>query len=293
MKRLAFTLLLLSLGWTAIADETEAPSASAPPSKEQGTRDPASAAQPKRNVQEASDAATGFDDPAYSYPEPRRRKQSQMFGLQFGVYYDPFSTYNRSAAGIAAVNQVSWTTGTGMGGVQLLLAATVHSDFEFATGIDYQFPINIQGQQSAFSNFYVNNQTLNVMGLKVIQIGYRVPAGNFTIVPYGGLGLYYGKDVLNLTNATAGATDQVTYSKLTANFYAGCRMDFNFNDSHSFVAGLGIEFFVPTKLADQISQSGGNGGSAEVPGGEVYLQPSMDFMTGIGGRIMGNAAVYF
>ena len=135
------------------------------------------------------------------------------------------------------------------------------------------------------------------MGFKLLQIGYHFPAAQFTIVPYGGIGVYYGKNTLNFANFNAGGqTDQVIYSKLLATFTAGARLDFNFTKDHSFAGGAGVEVFMPTKLSDQLSQNGIGIDSviSELSGYDSYLQQNMDFSRlGVGGRVYLEIGAYF
>ena len=130
------------------------------------------------------------------------------------------------------------------------------------------------------------------MGLRIAQIGYRFPAAQFTIVPYGGVGVYYGKNQLTYAdNLVGGASNTVTYTKLMATFDAGVRLDFNFNQSHSFTGGIGAEVLTPSTISDQLSQSGG--ALAESPGNESYFQQNMNFMTSVGGRVYAEIGAYF
>lgn len=201
-------------------------------------------------------------------------------------YYDPLTPYLKTVTSTSPTLFGS-TTGTGLGGMQVLVSYEVRH-FEFATGFDYIFQVNEQGTQAFTGQFAVNSQTLNVMGLKLIQAGYDFKFGNFGIIPYAGVGVYYGRDVLSLYTNT-NVIDTVTLSKLMAMFTAGVRGEYSFTKNFSLNAAL--EADQPVGLQTDLAQSGGTGG--ELPGYESSLQSQMDYMTSTGLRIIGGVKVSF
>jgi len=235
----------------------------------------------------------GGADPVYDHPSWETkyiRNKDGKDGARINIYYDPMSTYSRMVTNNTTLAQnFGYNTVTGgMAGLQAMWSVWAPSDFEFHTGIDWMFPVDVQDQQTNFGGFTVNGQNLNVMGLKLLQVGYRFYMGDFNVVPYGGVGVYYGRNQTTLMSGNQ--TDLVNYTKLMVQYSGGFRAEYNFTRQRSIVFGLGAEFFVPTKLTDQVSQSG----AVEVlPGTEPYLQANMDFMTGIGCRIYGTLAGYF
>lgn len=247
----------------------------------------------KRNVQSdvGPTVPNGYDeDMSADAPRPRARDKSTM-GIRVDAYYDGLSSFDKfvpySSIPAGFANQ---TTTGGISGMEVLYSRLIDK-WEFTTGIDYMFQLSVQGASVPIAGaFAVNNQTLNMMGIKLLQIGYRFDVGtSFVITPYAGVGFYYGKDTLTLT--VNGGNDVVNYTKLLCSWIAGARAEYVFPGSPRFALGLAGEFFLPTKIDDELSQAGGN--LSELPGSEPYLQNNMDFMTGVGGRIMGNVSVYF
>lgn len=270
-----------------------------PASASPATRDPAGV----RRRPQQDDGGPIVPDSYYGDPPKKQAKDKSLYGIRVDVYYDGVSQYDKLYSTNYGVGQFANQTATGISGMEFLLQTVVHR-WEFSTGLDYAFPINAQGQQGANAFYVVNNQTLNIMGLKALQVGYHFDGGQFSIVPYGGIGIYYGKNVVNLSNyataTPAGGQDTVTYTKILANFLAGVRLEYDFSkQAPIFSAGITIEAFVPTKLSDSLAQTGttgtvGNGtGTSEIPGYETNLQNNMDFMTNFGARLMANVSVYF
>lgn len=224
---------------------------------------------------------------------PIKRRDDNMFGVSVQGYYDALSSYSKFLAG-PYPSQFGESTMVGLGGMQFLITLVNAANFEFTTGFDYMFPVSVQGQQNPIGTYVVNNQTFNMMGVKLIQAGYQFSTGPLNVVPFAGFGIYYGRTVLSLnTNGVVGSfgqTDTVTYSKLMGIFNAGVRMDINLNDSHTFIAGLGLEMLVPSRLQDQLSQTGW---TVQPMGSEQYLQPNLDFMFDVGGRVTGHVSVLF
>lgn len=211
------------------------------------------------------------------------------YGLGISVqgYYDPVSSYLKMET-TAATGVFGSQSGAGFGGMQFMVSYTNNYNFEFSTGFDYLFPVNAQGQQVVTGSFAVNSQSISILGLKLVQVGYKIPFNHFTLVPYGGLGLYLGKNVINLTTGV-GLVDTVTYSKTSFTFTAGLRGDLALNDSFSL--NFALEGFVPYDYATQLTQSGTS--ASEMPGYESELQAQMGFMGSFGFRILGGAKVSF
>ncbi|MGZ3722303.1 MAG: hypothetical protein ACXVA9_05205 [Bdellovibrionales bacterium] len=241
-------------------------------------------------------------DPVYEEPGTANtyqhiRNKDGYDGARVQFYYDPLSGYSKlltNNQNLPALFGYQTTTGN-MSGVQAMWSVWAPSDFEFQTGLDYVFPVSVQGQQNttAFSSYTVNSQTLSIVGFKVLQVGYRINMADFTLAPYGGIGVYYGKNAITFQTTTfPQSNNNVTYTKLMMVYTAGARLDYNFNRKRTIAAGVGVEFFVPTKITDQLSQDGSIG--SEFQGGNAsYLQANMDFLTGIGARLYAGVAAYF
>ena len=237
-------------------------------------------------------------DPVYEEPGTKNtyqhiRNKDGYDGARVQFYYDPLSSYSKLVTnGGLSANQFGYSSISGnMGGVQALWSVWAPSDFEFQTGLDYVFPVSVQGAQTAFGSYSVTEQTLNVAGFKVLQVGYRINLADFILAPYGGAGVYYGKNSLTMQYAGTAQSNIINYTKLMMMYTAGARFDYSFNRRRTIAAGVGFEFFVPTKITDQISQNGSQ--AAQLAGSESYLQANMDFMTGIGARLYAGVAGYF
>ena len=270
-----------------------------------GSREPASAKarkdQTAKQIDSAFPAAAPTPQPMASRPprefdravDSENPPEPSGFGVQLQVYYDPLTIYERfNPTGVQG--QYSYQNTTGLGGMQLMFARINRAHFEFTTGLDYTFPETVQSQQTIpIGNYLVNGQSFNLIGVKILQVGYRFGAGPFTIVPYTGAGVYYGRNSVTIANLGLpnSATDAVTYSKLIGTWVLGGRMDFDFNKARTFSAGIALEMFVPFKIADSLAQSGA--ATAIQPGDEPQLQSSLDFMTSVSGRVMGSVACYF
>ena len=299
----------LSAGYARAEDELSA-------AAEPGSREPASAKAKKDSTAKQIDSAFPAPTPTpqpYYYPSAQRPAPAQQaprefdraidaenppepkgLGIQLQVYYDPLMIAERFNP-TGTQGQYSYQNTTGVGGMQLMFARINRAHFEFTSGIDYMFTENVQNQQTIpIGNYLVNGQTFNLMGVKVLQIGYRFAAGPFTVVPYSGVGVYYGKNAVTIANLglPAGSnTDTVTYSKLIGTWNAGARLDFDFNKARTFAAGVALELTVPFKIADSLSQSGS---VQNIQAGyESNLQNSLDFMNSVSGRVVGTVAVYF
>jgi hypothetical protein len=276
-KHFAVFIVLILASFQVRADDAPATPAFAPP------------------IPSRAPANMGGVEPLYDTPEPAPAiNKNGRDGARIEGYWDPMSTYSKMVTNTSLPSQFGYQGNQGgIFGMQAMWSVWAPSDWEFQTGVDYMFPINVQGQQTAYPGYYtVNGQTLNMIGLKLMQVNYRFNFGDFTIAPYAGFGIYYGKDSVTLSSPFAGQqTDLVNYSKLLAVYTAGARADYNFNRNHTIAGGVGFEFFVPTKFADDLSQSGST--TSELPGQETYLQSNMDFMTGVGVKLMISVAGYF
>ena len=173
MKKMAIGLILLSMSFPALAQNNP------------------SMPKPRRTVQDASDVSPRFDEPdAYQMQQPIKENDTTLFGAQVQFYYDALSNYYKTITSGTLPPQFGYQSVTGMGGMQILFAAITRSKFEISTGFDYGFPVNVQGAQSINGYYAVTSQTFNVMGFKVLQVGFHFPAAQFTVVPYGGVGIY-------------------------------------------------------------------------------------------------------
>jgi hypothetical protein len=255
----------------------------------------------QRKPANMSDVDPVYEEPgmtsSYGVDNRHIKNKDGYDGARVQVYYDAMSTYSKLITnGGSLASQFGYQSVTGgTGGVQALWSVWAPSDFEFQTGLDYLFPVDVQGaqtQNSFFAGSYtVNSQTLNVAGFKALQVNYRINMGDFTASPYGGAGVYYGTNQVTLQTVFSPTNNIVKYTKLMMVYAAGARLDYNFNRKRTIAAGIGAEFFVPTKIADQLSQSGSV--ASEMPGQSAQLQANMDFWTGIGCRLFGGIAAYF
>jgi hypothetical protein len=290
MKKTAAALYLASCLFSATAFAEETPAYAQPMPSNPPMRKPAN----------MSDVDPVYEEPGTRSGSnwsagPHVANKDGYDGARVLFYYDPMSTYSKLVTnGGSVASQFGYQTVTGgSGGMQAMWSVWAPSDWEFQTGLDYMFPVNVQGAQSqTFGTFTVNSQSLNIMGFKALQVNYRINVlDNLTIAPYGGIGVYYGKNSVTLQTLLSQQNNIVNYTKLMAVYTAGTRVDFNFNRARTIAAGVGAEFFVPTKFTDQLSQSGST--SSELPGGESQLQSNMDFWTGIGCRLYIGVAAYF
>lgn len=218
--------------------------------------------------------------------EPARE---DTIGISILPYYDPILPYQKTGFGTQS-GQFAYQNQAGLSGVQMMLNLT-HGNFEISSGIDYTFNQSIQGSQTpAFvwpNGVYINSQQLSMMGIKLLQLGYRMPANAFSVVPYVGVGVYYGKNVLELGSTSYGSNDTVTYSKLFGTVSAGARLEYNI--LRNLTLGVAVEVYQPFKLADQLSQNG----VWALVGSDDVLKGNTDFAFNFGGRIMASAGVSF
>src|ERR1035437_1229198 len=219
MTSTALFILGLLLGSSAWSDEVPALAPAFPTRAPQGLGDRVDPA---------------YDDQA-SEPGHLPNKDGRD-GARVQFYYDPLSSYSKLVTNAgASPTQFGYSSTSGnMGGIQMMWSVWAPSDFEFQTGIDYVFPVDVQGQQNTVGTYVVNGQTLNVVGFKILQAGYRFNFGDFTLAPFGGFGIYYGKNSLTLANALSGGqTNLINYTKLMAVYTAGARLDYNLNSSRT------------------------------------------------------------
>ena len=244
----------------------------------------------KREVQSLYDGQDSYDpieeDTASTSSRPRAKTKSGI-GTQISFYYDGLSTFDQTFANSLFPDTYTHQSFNGISGIQIM-GGYAHKRWEFMTGVDYSFPVSIQGQ-----NGLVQHQDLEVMGIKAAQIGYRIPEGNLMIIPYGGFGLYYGRNILKVLMGT-GTQNVITHVKFMATAVGGVRLDYNFTKDGSFVGGLGVEVFMPVKLADHLAQAGTVGlANSEFPGYGPQLQSRMEFMNNVGGRLLATVAAFF
>lgn len=217
----------------------------------------------------------------------RSRPDTAKLGVQVTLYYDPLLNADKLNTNNGIATQFTNQSATGIAGMEALFSVLTGGHFEFMSGFDYGFPISLQGQQSTFGTYVVSNQNFNLMGVKMLQVGYHIDFNQFSVVPYGGFGVYYGQNVLNMT--ASGVNNKVVYSKTMGVFSFGARAQFKVSDS--FDLGGGLEGLLPTTISSQLSQSGT--ATSELPGSESYLQDNMDFMTGVSLRLVAHVALHF
>lgn len=212
------------------------------------------------------------------------------YGFQFQFYDDPITNYEKLNFA-NQVNQFGYDGITGLTGLVAMFSIITPSHVELSTGLDYSFTQNVQGTQTPplgwVNNVSIAQQQFSMIGLRAIQVGYRVAAGPFSIIPYGALGVYYGKNVVTFNSSTFGNSDVVTYSKIYFNLIAGARLEYHF--LNYFAAGLGLELYDPIKYSDQFSQNG----PWVFEGDDDNIRSNMDFATNFGGRAYLHLAAYY
>ncbi len=279
------------------ADEPVAEADRQPASTSDTSREPASARSgAQRAVQSASDAAPhdyyADDDSGGGSLDlgGRHSKKKDYFGAHLMGYYDPLSSFSQLVSS-PILGTFSSTTTTGSGGMMVLFTLLNSMDFEVSTGFDYLFPVSVQGRQGFTGNYQVTGQNLNIMGIRILQVGYQFTSGSFMLVPYGAVGLYYGRNVATVTTQNQPDSNQITYTKLFSTFTFGARGAVDVAKQHTFTLGLAVEGFMPVKIADQLSQLGTI--NSEFPGAESALQPNLEFMNNFGVRIVADIRILF
>lgn len=279
MNRIIATALAIFILSPVAQAETAAPPASTP-TPAPVTREPA---KQKR-------------DPLDEAMEPLERDSmivrpthadTAKLGVQVTLYYDPLLNAYKLNTNNGAPSQFTYQSATGIAGMEALFSVLTGGNWEFMSGFDYGFPLSLQGQQTSFGTSVITNQNFNLLGVKMLQVGYHLDFNQFAVIPYAGFGVYYGQNVMNLANS--GVNDKVVFSKTMGVFAFGARAQFKISDS--FDVGGGLEALLPTTISSQLSQSGTV--SSELPGNESYLQNNMDFMTSVSLRLVMHAAVHF
>lgn len=217
----------------------------------------------------------------------RSRPDTAKLGAQVTLYYDPLLNADKLNTNNGIASQFTNQSATGVAGMEALFSVLTGGNFEFMSGFDYGFPVSLQGQQSNFGTYVVSDQNFNLMGVKMLQVGYHIDFSQFSVIPYGGFGVYYGQNVMNMTSS--GVNNKVVYSKTMGVFSFGARGQFKVSDN--FDIGAGLEGLLPTTISSQLSQSGTV--TSELPGNESYLRDNMDFMTGVSLRLVAHVALHF
>ena len=252
---------------------------------------------PQREVQSLYDGQDSYEPIEETPPERRIRKLKSGLGGQFSFYYDGLSNVARTMNVNSGTPMNFFSQNiTGMTGIQIL-GTLWRGDWEFSSGIDYTLPFNVESAQPVMQAGYnVNSQDFESFGVKLLQVGYRIPQQRINLVPYAGLGMSYGKNVLKVWSSTFGGENVISHVKVMANFIAGIRIDFNLLPSGGLAAGLSLEAFQPVTLANHLEQNAGKDAAYlqnNNSGTNQDLSSRMDFMNSTGGRIMATVAGYF